>query len=581
MGLCGKPNEHPRCNIKTVKGTMMRKTIIVFAVVMASLITVQFFRSPAYGAWNPIIGIPEPPFGITQTAPAVPNPWTSETAGFYFVNYLTGTDSGRTYGTPANPRKTIPATIPAGSVVTISGTTYDQQNLRVMINGTSTSPVYIRSVDYASRTKITAWTIFDGSYGILENLHFGPANSTDGDFGVAIYEDFNPHHLTFRNVEFSGNNQKAGGFGAGAWGYTGANTVSYIVLDNVYIHNIGQIQINVDTDAHGITLNGSVNNFWVVNSTIHNCAGDGMQIEAQQGRRNKIHHIYFGKNNSYANKQTAFWIKHATDVIVSQNKLHNSYSVDAYSGGTATGWQYGPEYVWFLANEIYDAETGFGVGSGDPPGDGLYQFIIGNVIHGIHSSSPTNSSNSGAMMLRGGANIAIINNTIYGQDAGINIPTDGIIADIQNNIFAGRAEVTGNEILTEASGASLTNSLVKNNLFYNTGNVRINWGGNQYNSLAAFQSGTGKGQACLSTNPLFISPSDNNFALQSTSPALDAGVAHASYTTFYNRYGIDIAKDFNLINRPQGSVWDIGAFEGGGSGGTPRQPNAPTNLFVR
>ncbi len=43
----------------------------------------------AFAQWQPPIGIPMPPFGITNVAPAAPNPWTTSTPGFYYINEST------------------------------------------------------------------------------------------------------------------------------------------------------------------------------------------------------------------------------------------------------------------------------------------------------------------------------------------------------------------------------------------------------------------------------------------------------------------------------------------------------------
>ena len=71
------------------------------------------------GKWVPPIGVPIPPFGVKETAPAVPSPWTANTNGFYYVR-TGGNNSGNGY--PGSPRNMVPATIPAGSVVIIDGT---------------------------------------------------------------------------------------------------------------------------------------------------------------------------------------------------------------------------------------------------------------------------------------------------------------------------------------------------------------------------------------------------------------------------------------------------------------------------
>ncbi len=81
-----------------------------------------------------------------------------------------------------------------------------------------------------------------------------------------------------------------------------------------------------------------------------------------------------------------------------------------------------------------------------------------------------------------------------------------------------------------------------------SGNV-INWGGNEYN-LDGFRAAvSGKEINSIEADPQFVDVSIRDFHLQSTSPAIDAG--------------IDVAcpLDFDNNNRHIGSQYDIGAFE--------------------
>ncbi len=72
----------------------------------------------------------------------------------------------------------------------------------------------------------------------------------------------------------------------------------------------------------------------------------------------------------------------------------------------------------------------------------------------------------------------------------------------------------------------------------------------------------------LTTDPKFVDPSTFNFALQSGSPAIDAGVATP-----------EITEDFAGIRRPQGQGYDIGAYEHIAT--LPQQiPPGPTELKV-
>ncbi|MDH5512400.1 MAG: right-handed parallel beta-helix repeat-containing protein, partial [Gammaproteobacteria bacterium] len=474
------------------------------------------------------------------------------------------TDTSNPYGYPAKPRKTMPSSLPAGSVVELSGQI--DTDLSFTAQGTAGNPVFVRGASSASRPKLTASQDINGSYVILENIWWGPQNSSDSDIGVLISEG--NHHIAIRNCEFSGTSGGAGGIGIGSWGYTGSQSASYIVIDNCNIHDIGDVNASGDQDAHGITVNGSVDNLWVTYNQISYTSGDAMQIEAQQGRRAKIHHVYYGKNHAHHNKQTGGWVKHATDVIFSQNIIHDHRSGNS-SFGQCTGFQYGPEYVWFLFNRIYSCDVGIGLASNDPPGDGVNAYVIGNVIYDIHTST-TNPYNSGAIMAYGGNNLHFINNTISDVDSGINLPPGWNSVQIYNNIINNRTKASGYDIYVESNVNGVT---IQNNIF--TTSPRFYWSGATYSSLSSFISNTGKGQNSLSTDPQFVAATSRNFELQSTSPAIDTGVLHAAYATFKSRYGIDISQDISGGTRPVGVGYDMGAHEFGAS--TVR-PSAPAKL---
>ncbi len=541
----------------------MLKSVRIFItswfIIFTAFSFMAFDIEAVYGAWQPPIGIPTPPFGIAESAPAAPNPWTSAVAGYYYVcpTCAGHTDSANPYGYPSKPRDTIPATLPAGSVVEVHGQIDTNQSFTSQ--GTVGSPVFVRGADYASRPKLTAGQGVSGSYVIMENIWWGPLDSADNDFGVGASEGSD--HIAIRDCEVSGNLNRAGGFGLGSWGYTGAQSLSYVVINNCNIHHVGDVNAATDQDSHGITVNGSVDHLWVTYNEISYTSGDAMQVEAQQGRNDKIHHVYYGKNHAHHNKQTGGAVKHATDVIFSQNTVHDHRAGNS-SQGACMNTLYGPEYMWFLFNEVYNCNIGIGLFGNDGTA-GQYAFVIGNIIHNIHAANPTDPYNAGAIVGYGGVNVYYINNTIYDVDAGFNLPPGWTSIQLHNNIIANRTNTSTYDIYIESDPTRLT---IQNDLFPSS--PRFYWGGTIYTSLASFQSGTGKGQSSLSADPLFTNPGSNNFSLQSTSPAIDAGALHPAYATFQTRYGIDISKDFTGAARPQGAAWDIGAYE-------VTDPNAP------
>jgi hypothetical protein len=69
----------------------------------------------------------------------------------------------------------------------------------------------------------------------------------------------------------------------------------------------------------------------------------------------------------------------------------------------------------------------------------------------------------------------------------------------------------------------------------------------------------------VNADPKLLNPSSNDFHLTTGSPAIDAGVTTA------------VTIDYDGNSRPQGSAYDIGAYEFL-SGSAPVRPAPPTNL---
>lgn len=532
----------------------------------------------AHGAWQPIIGIPEPPFGVNEITLSTPNPWSSGTEGFYYVDPASAiaTDTNNPYGYPTKPRSTIPNPIPAGAVVEIHG----QLNSNITINaqGTSSNPVFVRGKSYVDRPTFGLTVKVSGSYLIIENIKTEPKDSSVGSGNSGIYVIEGSNNIAIRHCEISGvgNLNKTGSIGIGTWTYAGIDVARYILLDDLYIHDLGDINTTVDQDAHGVVINGNAENVWVVNSTMTLVTGDGVQIEAQHSRgREHINHIYLGNNIVHQNKQSGLWIKHAQDVIVSQNTIYDM-SRSPSSPGACLGYQYSGDFFWFLHNTLYNCYQGIKAQSGDI-GEQTDVYYIGNLIFNINSDQPTNPHESGGISLRmGSTNHYIINNTIYNADSGINAPISSGKLIISNNIIAERNETTMREVYIEGAA---TNSIMQNNLFYNSGGLKFFWNWSIFTDLSLFESTVQAVKINKNGDPFFIDKTNNNFNIYTNSPAKDAGAINDAYTTFFNRYGIDIAKDIVGVARPQGSAWDIGAYEYLSIPDT-TPPAAPTGLAV-
>jgi len=182
---------------------MIARPTALVAAWIAMLLSISTAQAQT---WTPPLGIPAPPFGIVEKAPASPSPWTVPTTGFYYVDGSSpaSTDTSNPLGTPAKPRASIPSSLPAGAVVELHGT-YDfghESPRTIVANGTATAPVYIRGASAAAKPFIRRGWEIKGNYVILENLEFGPNGQSNVGFLVLLSPI---NHAAFRHSDLHGN----------------------------------------------------------------------------------------------------------------------------------------------------------------------------------------------------------------------------------------------------------------------------------------------------------------------------------------------------------------------------------------
>jgi hypothetical protein len=494
----------------------------------------------AAAPWAPPLGIPAPSFGVGERGAPVPSPWTTETAGFYFVDGERGTDEGRTYGTASAPRATIPNPVPAGAVVRLEGVYREDHTgaRRLRLAGTAARPCFVQG---AAGTRVTGSWEIGGSYGIVETLTFGPG----GGWTVLAPAD----HIAVRDSEFIGTLEGEGGISVQAW-IPDADATDIVLLRN-NVHHAGDWQASFDQDSHGTGLyrssgirgdRASISNVWILDSEYSYNSGDGVQINANDDSE-RIHHVYIGRNESHHNKQSGFGLKWASDVVFSENQVYGHASSDS-ADGPGMGLQYDPQRVWYLFNESYDNTHGFWHGSGDAGGRaGIY--YIGNMIH--------DNTATGMQLNDWVDGEYIIGNTFHNNPIGIENGYYRVGLEISDNIFS-RSRTAHVSFREYGSGAA---SSVRHCLF--DAPARIVWDDVAVD-VAGLQ-GLDECGGCRSGDPRFVNAAAGDFNLKSGSPAIDGGVAEAAYVLYERLYSVDIRKDKTGRPRPQGTAWDIGAFE--------------------
>lgn len=589
----------------------VRRVVCGLIFVMAGLASAS-----SHAAWQPIVGIPKPPFGVDETAPARPDPWDSNVAGYYYVDAQSGNDANGN-GFPGSPRQTIPDPIPAGSYVELHGQFNNDINLTAQ--GTMADPVFVRGENSSNRPTFGRFlNIVNSTYLIVEQIKTEPENGTlgNGSSGIRVREDSD--HIGIRDSEISGvgNLNRTGNVGVGTYkcyqldpanaDYCASNEFAeYIVLDNLTIHDIGDFSFAGDQDGHGVVVNGQVAYMWLLNSTMTNGSGDGIQIEAAHdsslvdgaggmGGNERIHHVFVGNNVAWHNKQTAYWIKHARHVVISSNVGYDFAAVDEFSEGQCTGFQYSADYFWFINNTFYNCEVAIKAQSMDNheyvEGGAYY---IGNLIYNVHSTGDlTNPHVVGAIGIRANSRQHyIINNTIVDTDIAISAPVsggaggtdgDGALHMFNNIIVDSYSSDLGSDIFMESVSQY---SELDDTLFSGTGDALIRFNGNNrtvstLKNASADTFGVGiQCENCIEADPGFMDRANDDYTLRGDSPARNSvtptsSVAQDVYDLFMTLYGEDIQQDLNGITRPARTVWDMGALEADES----LRPTPPGNV---
>ena len=516
-------------------------------------------------------GIPDPGWGVTAgnsnspACPSFPSPWTSNTAGFYYVK---SGGSNVNEGFPSSPRATIPNPIPAGAVVVMDTTAnYTTTHNGLRSNGTSGSPSFIVSYN-GPTTKFTAtadWEVI-GSYLVIE---YGKWNTASLRFkctvdGYAVDSD----HIAARHCEVAGDGSNVSyslviGSETAPGSPGSTPLVTNIIIYDTYIHDGGQVGLGADRG--GVQVLARTSNIFVLDCISERADRDGFTVIQQSGighPKDGAKNLYFGRCRSNDNTQGGFWFKESQDGIVSQCV---AYGHRPNFGGTGHGGggQYAPDRIKWLFNHFYNNERG--IETPDPGDDWL---VLGNLFtntnHTVVSYDPDNiasdsDTGNGVYSRGGGSRFSVIGNTFDDCDQGVTltVKTDVVI---ENNIFANRPESASYEIYTNS--LSGTHS-VKNNLCYvPAASSRIRWNGGAQTTMATFQTNnpTIASGNIDNSDPVFTTPG-SVFTLQSSSPAKDAGIESSEYADYQTSYGVSITKDHEGVSRPQNSLWDIGAFE--------------------
>ncbi|MBN2589415.1 MAG: DUF5123 domain-containing protein [Sedimentisphaerales bacterium] len=521
--------------------------------------------------WKPPIGIPVPPFGINETYrmyDSEPNrssllTYYESSSGGYYTSYVdpcnsAATNSGNTYGTESKPRKTIPSTLPAGSVCEVHHVlkALNKYQSNITSQGTETYPVFIRGINNpvsedTSPTTGHRHTIqFFGSYLVFEGFRIYNGSLT------TYNNSTEKTHIVIRGNDVAYIDSSSGGNGITINGNS-----SYTVIYNNNIHNNGNIPINSSYDVHGIKVwnnqsGGIVPRYtWIINNQIYQNDGDGVQLgETYTGTGPE--YTYIGYNIMYGDRQYGVTLKESNHTIISQNTVYGYKEEDRIIGinpnprplGTnadTAGLYLGNNNAynsWTLFNDIYDCTWGMKL---DNEGSDCNAYVVGNIVHDI--------SDSGFFTYSPQCHpyTYFVFNTFYNVNKGFYMhhPFGGT-HQFYNNIFSGCAT----KWIDLADENTIANVIAKNNIFFNGGG--LNWGKDTYSTVSAFMAGEPSNTGNKVIDPLYVDPENHDFNLQDGSPVNDletCNEAQAILNLFFQLYGIDLSEDIDGVPRVNGS----------------------------
>jgi hypothetical protein len=350
-------------------------------------------------------------------------------SGGYYTHYVdpvgefgTATDSSNPYGSKTKPRKTLPTMpLPKGSIVEIHSGTFSHNSGSVFITtyATADMPTFIRGLgNHHFAKKIRA----EGTYMILEGLDAVGCN-VNSEYNSPYRDSSN---ICVRNCDI---HIAAGDTYAEINGcsISGSESNSAYSTDVVYynntIHDRGDVNnLTKDSDYTGIMVGTNTTRLWILDNTIYNLGGSGMQIGGLAAR-----YIYIGGNEVYNTLQAGIALKYGEDIIISQNTCHDIVEAP-WSPSKGFGMQYLPKRVWLLFNTSYNNHYGIRMASITGTGYDNINFI-GNLIdncylYGIYAHNNEDES------------VEIMYNTIHNCSWGLSGGYYAVDCNIYNNIIS-------------------------------------------------------------------------------------------------------------------------------------------------
>jgi hypothetical protein len=419
--------------------------------------------------------------------------------------------------------------------------------------GSETSPWL--TIQKAAKTMVAGDTVFvkAGVY----NERVVPVNSgTEGN--PITYKNFGTDKVILDGTGVSIPYEDSGGLFQ-VLGPPYSNTVmNYIIIDGFEVRNVAA--------NAGIISLGEAHHITIRNCYVHDIYWIGIGILEWTFTPGKVTDITIdncevARTNLASAGDEALTLKNVTNFEVKNCKVHDTPSIGI---GMADGTTNGSIHN----NEVYNAGEGIYIDTREHDADSVS--IYNNLVHNNDSAGIELGSETGTSRI---TNCNVYNNIVWGNQTGFsaaNYEGGPTLSNfyLTNNTFYNSRDVGSRDILIQNPASKYSNSVIRNNIImesdankillqyddYANGGITIDH--NLFYEVGGYASNNKFGTNYIQANPQFVNLT-SNFQLQTGSPAIDAGSSS-------NAPGMD----YTGAARPQGTGYDIGAYEFGSSTGT-------------
>ena len=505
---------------------------------------------------------------LLANAPAV--------AAIYYVDQSAGNDSnnGTSPGTPWRNAPGMSAYVGSGTLSPGDTVYFDRADTWLV---TGTQGLYL----------VGGVTYIGDSWGTGTKRATIKANA-DLTAGVVRFRDHPTVETVFKGFEVDANGKVATGIDINSAFYVAPQTGATKRIQSVEVHNVwssvslGQYKYGIHVSNHGGTA-GAVANVEIIDTVVHDVSRDAIALyPGDENADCKIQNVTVRGSEAYNTGQDPGYCCGAgivvkgfvQDAFVEYNYAHATKGAAMFVNANETNHypNVGQKNIHIRYNIFTNATPNGAILIYDGPsgGDPKDIKVYGNIVY--------NSTVNGGLLVHNGlkntVSLLVYNNAFYNAPVIVeNSSAVFNVFDFRNNIIHYNSGVPFSDTARKTTSHS-------NNIYFRTAGTLVASGGTNYvaTSLGSYEP------SASSADPLFkntaslptgftgvfgtsLMPSTEGLSLQAGSFGLNHGVTLASV----------YSGSVNSVSRLSVGMWDIGAYQAGGSGGA---LPAPTNLRI-